>query len=138
MIKDGVTLHEIQTQWAGVLALRDKIQSHLFASSGIDFAYPVFAADCAHNLPFLHACSVLNEALLQMRDEGLFACKSIFLGKLVEDAERHLKWVDYQAVVELVCKRNQLAHKGAILPRGDCWRYLSVIESELRGWRILP
>ena len=138
MIKDGVTLREIQMQWAGVLALRDKIQRHLFASSGIGGVYPAFAADCAHNLPFLHACSVLNEALLQVRDEGVFACKSFFLGSLVKAAERHLKWVDYRAVVEVADKRNQLAHEGALLPRGDCWRYLSVVESELRGWSILP
>ena len=138
MIKDAGALREIQMQWAGVLALRDKIQRHLFASSGIGGHFSAFAADCAHNLPFLHACSVLNGALLQARDEGVFACKSFFLGALVEAAKHHLQWVDYLAVVEVVDKRNLLAHEGALLPRGDCWRYLSVIESELRGWSILP
>ena len=138
MIKDAVALREIQMQWAGVLALRDKIQRHVFASSGIGGVYPKFAADCAHNLSFLYACSVLNAALLQARNEGVFACKSFFLGTLVRAAEHHLKWVDYRALVEMVDKRNQLAYDGALLPRGDCWRYLSVVESELRGWSILP
>jgi hypothetical protein len=138
MIEDAVALREIQIQWTGVLALREKIQRHLFSSSGIGGGYPAFAADCAHNLPFLHACSVFNEALLQARNEGLFVCQSFFLGGLVKAAEHHLKWVNYEAVVEMVDKRNQLAHHGALLPRRDCWRYLSAIESELRGWSILP
>lgn len=76
MIKDAVALREIQMQWDGAVALRGKIQRHLFASSGIGGTYPAFAADCAHNLPFLHACSVLNIALEQARNEGVFACGS--------------------------------------------------------------
>ncbi len=138
MIKNAAILGEIQMQWAGVLALRDKIQRHLFAGAAVGGTYSHFAADCAHNLPFLHACSVLNEALLQMRNENVFECKSYFLGALVKAAEHQLTWVDFQAVVKMVDERNQLAHEGTLLPRGDCWRYLSVVESELRGWSIIP
>ena len=94
MIKDAVALREIQMQWAGVISLRDKIQRSLFAGSGLFGRYPIFAADSAHNLPFLHASSVFNEALIVARDEGKFKCKSIFLGALVGAADLNLSWAD--------------------------------------------
>ncbi len=137
MIKDKNALQEIRQQWDGVVALRQKIHRNLFASVGFGGGFSHFTADCAHNLPFLHACSVLNEALEQMRDEGVFTGKGRTLGTLVELAQNQVSWVNYSAVTIMVGKRNDLAHRAALLPRGDCWRYLDVIEAELRNWSII-
>ncbi len=137
MIKDKNALQEIREQWDGVLALRQKIQRNLFGSVAGRGTFSHFVADCAHNLPFLHACSVLNEALEQMRDEGVFTGKGRTLGTLVELAQNQVSWVNYSAVTKMVEKRNDLAHRGGLLPRGDCWDYLDVIESELRSWSII-
>ena len=73
-----------------------------------------------------------------MRDEGVFQCNNRTLGALVKAAEQNLTWADYAAVKEIVKKRNDLAHEGILHSREDCWRYISVIETELRGWSILP
>ncbi len=135
MIKDAAVLDRVQKEWASVSVLSGRIKVNLFAGFG-HFSH--FLADCANNLPFLHACSVLNEALLQVRDEGVFQCKARTLGALVKAAEHNLTWADYTAVKEMVKKRNELAHKGVLCSRKDCWRYISVIETELRGWSILP
>ena len=137
MIKDENALQEIRKQWDGVLALRQKIQRNLFGSVAGRGTFSHFVADCAHNLPFLHACSVLNEALEQMRDEGVFTGTGRTLGTLVELAQNQVSWVNYSAVTKMVEKRNDLAHRAALLPRGDCWDYLDVIEAELRSWSII-
>ena len=49
----------------------------------------------------------------------------------------NVSWVNYSAVTKMVEKRNDLAHRAALLPRGDCWDYLDVIEAELRSWSII-
>ena len=137
MIKDKNALQKIRAQWDGVLALRQKIQRNLFGSVAGRGTFSHFAADCAQNLPFLHACSVLNEALEQMRDEGVFTATGRTLGTLVELAQNQVSWVNYSAVTKMVEKRNDLAHRAALLPRVDCWGYLDVIEAELRSWSII-
>jgi len=111
MIKDNNALQEIRQQWDGVVALRQKIHRNLFASVGFGGGFSHFTADCAHNLPFLHACSVLNEALLHVRDEAVFPCKSRTLGNLVEAAQEQIRWVNYSAITKMVEKRNDLAHR---------------------------
>ena len=137
MIKDNNALQEIRQQWDGVVALRQKIHRNLFASVGFGGGFSHFTADCAHNLPFLHACSVLNDALEQMRDEKVFLCKSRTLGNLVKAAKQQISWVNYAEVKKLVKGRNGLAHHAALLPRSDCWHYLDVVETELRNWSII-
>jgi hypothetical protein len=90
-----------------------------------------------HNLPFLHACSVLNEVLSIVANEGAFSCKSFFLGALVKASKTHINWISIVEVDSLVTKRNDLAHHGLILPRGECWQHIDVIEKELKGWTII-
>ena len=137
MIKDAAELNRVQKEWTVVSDLRDRIKVNLFAGFGLFGHFSHFLADCANNLPFLHACSVLNEALLQVRDEGVFQCKTRTLGNLVEAAQHQISWVNYSAVTKMVEKRNDLAHRAALLPRVDCWGYLDVIEAELRSWYII-
>jgi len=85
MIADLTALQEIRRSWNGVEVLKDRIQVGLFSAVGIiGGVYPFSVADAAHNLPFLHAYSVLNDALRQLASEGKFTCKSIFLGKLLQ------------------------------------------------------
>ena len=137
MIKDKNALQEIRKQWDGVLALRQRIKRNLFAGAARGGTFSHFAADCAYNLPFLHACSVLNDALRQMCEEGVFTSTKHTLGALTKSAQNQVSWVNYSAVKKMVTERNSLAHRAVILPRGDCWDYLDVIEAELRSWSII-
>ncbi len=137
MIKDKDVLQEIRKQWDGVVALRRRIQVNLLASFSFGGTFSHFTADCAHNLPFLHACSVLNEALRQMRDEGVFTSTKHTLGAFAKSAQHQVSWVNYAEVTKMVGERNGLAHRAALLPRVDCWGYLEVIEAELRSWSII-
>jgi hypothetical protein len=84
MIADLTALHEIRSTWNGVEVLTQQIQVGLFASVGIiGGVYPFSVADAAHNLPFLHAYSVLNDTLQQLASEGKFACKRTYRSEAV-------------------------------------------------------
>jgi len=132
MISNPSVLAEIRKDWAGVVGLREKIQRTMFASAGMGGLFPTFAADCAHNLPFLHACAVLNEVLRELDSSRRT------LGALVKDyAPPRLTWNNYAAIEELVEKRNHLAHESMVLDRADCWRYIGVIEFQLRAWSVI-
>ncbi|MEZ4863382.1 MAG: hypothetical protein R3C14_18840 [Caldilineaceae bacterium] len=138
MITDLIALQEIRSAWNGVEALRERIQVGLFATVGTGSSvYPFHVADAAHNLPFLHAYSVLNDTLQQLASEGNFNCKSIFLGNLLQASEKVLPWNDFTVIKLGAARRNDLAHHGNVLPRSDCWRYIDAIKSELTSWGVL-
>ena len=137
MINDVEVLDEIRTSWEGAKLLRDKYRGAILGSMATGGHFAIFAADAVQNLPFIHACSVLNEALLQLAKEERFKCKSFFLGKLVEASKDSLPWVNIDLVKELINKRNEITHKGSVIPRSECWKYMDAIEDELKAWKIV-
>ena len=137
MIQDPVVVNEIKASWNGVIALREKFKGAIAGSISMGGTFAIYVADAVHNLPFIHACSVLNYTLLQLTKEGHLKCNGIFLGKLVKDSKKDLRWNNYDLILELVKKRNDIAHQGKILKRGDCWRYIDAIENQLISWNIL-
>lgn len=137
MIQDPTAAKEIQASWQGVRTLKDKTSAAITGSVAMGGTFTIFIADAAHNLPFLHACSVLNETLIQLRDEGHFKCQKFFLGALVKSSVKNLPWTNYPLIEEVVEKRNKVAHRGKILPRADCWRYIDAIENELLAWKVI-
>ena len=138
MIKDSVALKEIRSSWRGVEALRERLQVGLFASMGIlGGICPFRVAGAAHNLPFIHSYSVLNDTLEQLASEGKFSCKSIFLGKLLAASESEIPWADYALIKSGAGFRNDVAHHGTLIPRSECWIYIDAIKAELSLWEIL-
>ncbi len=138
MITDAAALEEIRQLWTGAELLRGKVQSAVLGSFAQGSSFVFFAADAAHNLPFMHGYAVLNAVLLQLAREGRFKCQSIFLGKLLSESETHLPWDDFRFIKEGAEKRNDVAHRGEVLPRGDCWRYMDAIKRQLVAWKIVP
>lgn len=137
MIKDAIALQELRDSWRGVEALRDKLQRALLGSFAQGASFAIFAADAAHNLPFVHACAALNDTLAQLQSEGHFRCRSIFLGALVSSSKVALPWKNFALIEEAVTRRNDVAHRGEVLPRKDCWRYIDAIKIELTAWSIV-
>ncbi len=138
MIRDATALTEIQQGWDGVEALRSRLQVSAFASVGVlGGTFPFMLANAAHNLPFVHAYAVLNDALKQLADEGHFTCKSIFLGELLRKSEKVLPWQDFALIGVGVERRNDVAHRGQLLDRGDCWMYVDAVKVELSHWGII-
>lgn len=138
MIKNAAALTEIRQQWGGVGMLRVRVQRSTVNSADENLVWVHTLADIAHNLPFLHACSVLNEVLEQLRDEGVFHCKARTLGSLVKASKGSLEWLDLPGVERMVRDRNALAHRGELLGRAQCWEYLDLVERQFLAWGILP
>jgi hypothetical protein len=138
VIHDAIALAEVQQSWAGVEALRARPQRSAFASVGfLGGVFPFALANAAHNLPFIHAYAVLNDVLEQLAAEGHFSCKSIFLGELLKKSEKALAWRDFTFIAEGARRRNDVAHRGQLLERGDCWRYVDAVKAELSAWGIV-
>ena len=138
MIRDAKTLSELRKSWPGVEALRSRLQRSAFASVGVvGGTFPATLADAAHNLPFVHAYAVLNEALVQLADEGHFARKGILLGELIKRSRKVLPWQDFALIRTGVKHRNDVAHRGKLLGRGDCWTYIDAVKTELAAWGVL-
>ena len=124
--------------WAGVEALRSRLQRSAFASVGVvGGSFPATLANAAHNLPFVHAYAVLNDALLQLADEGHFVRKNFFLGDLLKRSRKVLPWQDFALVSMGAKHRNDVAHRGKLLGRKDCWNYIDAVKAELTGWGVL-
>lgn len=136
MITDKTALAAIQNSWKGVELLRQKLQIGFFASAS-QGAVSFSVVDAAHNLPFVHACAVLNDALEQLRDEQCFNCGGKHLGALLDASNGKLPWRNFQIIKEAVQKRNDIAHRAEILPRAECWRYMDAIKDELRSLNII-
>ena len=94
VIADAAVLSEIQASWRGVEMLRHRIQLAIQGSVLEGAILALHADDAAHNLPFVHACAVLNDALEQLRDERRFKCngKRPTLGILLSASEDKLPW----------------------------------------------
>jgi hypothetical protein len=137
MITDTSVLEELQLEWQGVCKLKERITVLLNASFAAGGSVARLA-DYPHNLPFLAACGVFNNALIAIRDAGYFSSRLRTLGGLVKDSKNSLPWVDYALIEKIVDKRNNLAHGAVILPRRDCWLYIDTLETQLREWRALP
>ncbi len=136
MISDNAVLEEIRQSWVGVKVLRDKLKRSLSGSLTVS-PFAIFIADSANNLPLVHAYAVLNDVLKQLAKEDRFCCNSIFLGRLLEASKEKLPWKNFALIKEGVCRRNDVAHKGEVLPRADCWKYIDAIKEQLVEWRIL-
>jgi hypothetical protein len=137
LIKDPEALQELRALWNGVRVLRRRTQAALLGSFAQGASFVVFVADAAHNLPLIHAYAVLNEVLLQLEREGRFSCRSIFLGRLLSASESALPWFDFDMVKRGADRRNDVAHRGEVLPRGECWRFIDAVEAELVGWGLV-
>ncbi len=138
MIADQEVLSEVENSWEGMLRTRARVQSAIVSPLGAPGSMAFMISDLAHNLPFIQAFAVLNDALLQIRDEGHFRSKKFFLGALVDASERHLDWIDFTLVKEGVRRLNDVARHGEILARKDCWRYTAAVEAKLTAWAIIP
>ena len=135
VIQDATALAEIQQNWAGVEALHERLQVSAFASVGIIAGtFPFTLANAAHNLPFIHAYAVLNDALKQIADEDVFKCKSIFLGELLKKSEKVLMWKDFALISVGVDRRGQKRGQDSLIGPGALIQRSALAE----GARVYP
>ena len=137
MISDPHTIEELRELWNAVVKLRSKVHRALLGSATLPNSFAIFMADAAHNLPFVQAFGVLNEALRQIAREKDLTYKGNSLGRLMEASVNSLPWVDYDLILEGKDLRDGVAHRGDVVPRGECWKYIDAVEAELTAWCLL-
>jgi hypothetical protein len=137
MIADPNVRAGIQAEWRGAIELRARVQRSLLGAFAQGGSSAIFAADAAHNLPMIHGFGVLNNVLLAFRDQGRFSCKGFTLGPLMDASRTNIPWLDFDNMKAAVRRRNEVAHDGVLLPRGECWTHLDAISAQLTSWSIL-
>lgn len=136
MIQDATELAKVRQNWVGLEALRTQLKVSGFASVSGN-VFPFALSNAANNLPFFHAYGILNDVLRQLAIEGHFNKKYKSLGDLLRESKTALTWRDFALVESGKDRRNKVAHKGILLDRGDCWKYIDAVKVELCGWGVI-
>jgi hypothetical protein len=138
MIQDPLALADIRQSWSGVEKIGTRIKIGGFAASGVvGGRHPIPILDVAHNLPFVQAFAVLNDTLEHLWREGRFKAKDRRLGVLLAASQNVLPWRNFALIKEGVDKRNGVTHRGELLKRGDCWRFIKAVKAELGQMGVL-
>jgi len=137
MITDQAALTDIQASWTSLRQNQAKVETSVAAAMGFGGMGVMFVVDYLHNLMLIYALGVLADALQQLRSEGLFQARASKLGSLMQESRPHLPWRDFPLVNEGRQKRDDIAHKMAVVSGSDRSRYIDAVEAELIAWRIL-
>jgi len=138
MIKDTVSLSQIQAEWGTVRTTQEMIARNLASAHTSGGMVSHQFMNISHNLCLLFAFSVLEHILLQLKKEGIFASSSDNLGPMMTDSHSSgFRWRDFELVVEGREKRNGIAHRRILIARGECLKYIDAIEEELITWGIV-
>lgn len=135
MSGDDVAAH--REAWAGVRRAQAMVQTNTLGA----FAQGAFVshefANFAHSLVLIFAFAVLNDVLDSLRADGRFDCGRREVGALMHASRSSLPWSNYALVDEARDVRNDVAHRGRIVARDECWLYINAVEDELIGWGVL-
>ena len=126
VIKDKYAKRELRESWSTVLSTVQMVKANIvWAFAGGGYTSKSFR-DLSYSLIFLFAFSVVEDTLLQLRDEGKFNSKSSRLGALMEKSKNEIPWVNYSLIDEARNKRNRIAHQQEWLGLELCLSYIKV------------
>ena len=87
------------------------------------------------NLAALLACGLLDEVLSSLAGQGAFSVEPrAMLGRKMEASKAAIPWIDFDAVKAAKDRRNELAHRGKLIPEVQCLLIVEAIGAELRAW----
>src|SRR5688572_27270139 len=114
MVTNPDTLIALQSEWDGVIKMRDRLKLLLMTTfTGGAMTAPALA-NVVYNLPVLLAYDVLSQVLLAGRDEGVFASPRTQLGHLMDSAKDAVSWINWDNLRAGVRRRNEIAHDGKL------------------------
>ena len=138
MIANPTSLETLQTEWEGVVRMRDRIRHLVVSTFALNtLTSPVFG-DILYDLPFLLAFDVLKQALLQARDDGQFTGSGNQLDDLMDSAKVSLPWLDWECLRDAVKRQSEVACDGKLYGNVQCLQDIPDIEAQLTAWGILP
>ena len=137
MIVNSSTLATLQAEWEGVVQMRERMRKRAVSTFTSDVNRSPGSGDILYNLPLVLAFDVLKQALLQAKEEGLFAETRQQLADLMESAKTALPWNDSQCLREGVNCRNEIAQNGKLYGDVQCLHYIADVEAQLLAWGII-
>jgi hypothetical protein len=136
LITNPATLAMLQSEWMGVVRMRERMQSLVTATFAFGAITAPALSSVLYNLPLLLAFDLLKGALSAARDEGKFECKRSQLGDLMDAAKGVVAWIDWASLREGVRRRNKVAHDGELFDSTQCLQDIQRIEEQLVAWGI--
>jgi hypothetical protein len=136
-IKHPTLLAEVVDEWLGVRRLQTQIAGVLSAIYASDFILSLEFYNRTYALLVPLAVSVLERALVGLRDEGAFASQSSSLGALMRASRQHLPWKAFDRVEQVRGARNALVHEGHIPTYREIFQALDTLEDEWVALSIL-
>lgn len=137
MIVDPSKLLSIQSEWQGVLRMRDRVRHLVLSTFAYDEIHSPSFGNILYNLPLVLAFDVLTQVLLLARDEDRFTKSQPELPDLMDSAKTSLPWIDWQLLRDGVRLRNEVRHNGKLFGDIQCVRYIADIEAQLVAWGII-
>jgi hypothetical protein len=137
MIKDPEARQRIRDSWKTVRKLQARIHTALQPTLFSLVPSMTNFREVPDSLLLLFAVSVLENALDELRNQGVFSSRGSELGRLIEASRGTLRWQDYGKIQEIKNRRNDLAHERVFPPSDKCGEYLDAIAKELLAWGVL-
>ena len=137
MITDLSVLSAIQSEWHGVVLMRERVRHLVVATFAYDSTQSPTFGDVLYNLPLILAFDVLTAVLIHAKDQGLFTSSGTQLDELMDGAKSSLPWLDWQYLRDGVQRRNEVARSARLFGDLQCLLYIARIEDQLTAWNIV-
>jgi hypothetical protein len=139
MITNPEVLKGIRDSWETVRILEARINTTLNADLFSLVPRMTNFQEIPDSLLLLFAVSVLETTLKQLRDQKVFSYTGWQLGGLMAASKEKnaLPWRNFEEILKIKDRRNQVAHDRKFLRHGQCAQDLDAIENELLAWRVL-
>jgi hypothetical protein len=137
MIENPSALAALQSEWEGVVRMRERVRNLVFSTFAFDSTQSPSFGDVLYNLPLVLAFEVLTKALILAKDEGLFMSSSVQLDGLMDDAKTALPWLDWRSLRDGVTRRNEVAQSGKLYGDLQCLMSIARIEDQLTAWGVI-
>lgn len=138
MIIHPNSLTHLQEKWQGVIHMRERMDHLVISTFAFDpITSPAFG-NILYNLPFLLAFDVLQQVLLQAKEEEQFTGSGQKLADLIESAKVSVPWLDWQSLSEAAARQSEVAQEGKLWGDRQCLQDIASIEAQLCAWGIIP
>jgi hypothetical protein len=137
VIRDPNTLREIRDSWQTVVETERTASVTMIKAFNSGIPAGSEPAELFWGLLLIFAFSVLEDALLALRDQGEFSSKSSSLKNLMDNSRGTLIWQAFALADDGRERRNDVAHRRMTFPPTQCEKYIDCIGAELKNWGIL-